>query len=262
MVRTKAKKINITKNYRLFTRSDDNRPLDMRKHRKLEQSMKKYGFLSCFPIVCHRVGDAKQLVVKDGQHRLALAETLSLPVHWIEEDVDFDIADVNNAARTWGIRDYAMKHAANGLTDYREGLEFCDIHGIPIGNAFALLHGTSSFGNIRDAFVSGEFRVRDREWADAVAGIYGPLCRMCPALKNARLLEACMSVCRVKEFDAKRLLHNAERCREKLVAYSTRDAYLQMLEDIYNFGRAKLVGLRSLATMVMRERSAALKKDE
>lgn len=63
-----------------------------------------------------------------------------------------------------------------------------------------------------------------------------------------------MSVCRVPDFDAGRLLQCAARCRERLVSYSTRDAYLGMLEEVYNFGRKQLFGLKSAAVMAMRDR--------
>lgn len=62
-----------------------------------------------------------------------------------------------------------------------------------------------------------------------------------------------MAVCRVEEFEPKRLLRNAERCREKLMPYSTREAYLVMLEEIYNFRQQKLVALKVLAEMTRRE---------
>lgn len=257
MARTSStRKIQATKNYRLFERSMENRPLDMKKHRKLEQSMKAYGFLPCFPIVCCRNGD-KHLIVKDGQHRLAVAETLGLPVHWTEEAIDFDVAVVNSTAKTWVLADYAQKHAANGKKAYKDGLEFVQIHGLPVGTAFSLLGGVTSFSAVSSRFIDGTFVIKDRQWADSVAGIYGPLVQFCPAMKNARFVEACMYVCRVDGFDPKRLLHNAERCREKLVAYRTRDAYLDMLEEVYNFGRAKLVGLKAEATMAMRNRNPA-----
>jgi hypothetical protein len=67
-----------------------------------------------------------------------------------------------------------------------------------------------------------------------------------------------MAITRVEEFDARRLIQNAERCREKLVAFSTREAFLDMLETVYNFGRNKLVGLKALATMALRDRNATV----
>lgn len=250
-----SKKIQSTRNYRLFVRhSGENRVLDVKKHKKLMESMKLYGFLESFPIVCCR-DDKGQLVVKDGQHRLMIAETLNLPVHWVEESVDFDVAIVNSTSRIWQLRDYAQKYAANGVKCYQEGIDFAERHGLPIGTAFALLAGTTSFNNCQEAFVKGEWKVKDREWADAVAGTYAPLVKMSPAVRNARFIEACMAACRVKDFDPSRLIAGAERCREKLVGYSTRDAYLDMIEAVYNFGRKHLVGVKAAAVMAMRDRN-------
>lgn len=245
--------IQSTKNYSMFGRSADNRPTDLKKHKKLKESMEKYGYLKSFPIVVRKEDGV--YVVKDGQHRLMLAQTLGIEVWWVEEDVDFDIATVNSTSKVWVLRDYAEKFAERGLADYQEGLDFSKNHGMALGTAFALLAGTTSFGNCQDDFIGGTFKVKDRPWADAVAGIYGPLSGMSSDLKNVRFIEACMAVCRVPSFAPTRLLQGAKNCREKLVAYSTKDAYLDMLETIYNYKRSNLVGLKSLAMMAMRERS-------
>lgn len=251
-----SNKLNVTKDYRIFKRSMDNRVTDIRRHRKLERSMKQYGFLKSFPISCHRLEDGG-LIVKDGQHRLAIAETLGLPVYWVEEVVDFDIAVVNSTGKIWGVRDYAEKYAANGKKDYAEGLEFADRHKINVGSAFAILAGTTSFGNVTDEYRSGHFKITDREWAEQVAAIYRPITELSQSCKTEKFLAACMAVCRVDGFDGKRLVRGAERCRDKLGSYSTRDAYLDMMEEIYNFGRMHLVGLKSLSLMAMRNRSAS-----
>jgi hypothetical protein len=247
-------KINSTKNYRLFTRSSDNRDTNPGRRRRLKQSMQKYGFLPYFPIVCQR--SEGKLVVKEGQHRLAIAETLGLPVHWVEADKDFDIAEINSTAEVWRIRDYAEKFSKNGLSSYTEGLEFAKTHRLPITIAFALLSGSSSWGNAQGAFISGSFRIKDRPYAEMVAGLYVPLTALSPDIKNARCLQACIMVCRVKEFDGQRLIHGATKCREKLVSYSTREAYLTLFEEIYNFNRNRLFGLKTAAVQAMRSRNA------
>lgn len=258
MPRAPKPKVNVTKNYRLFGRSAENRPLDMKAHKKLEQSMKQYGFLSCFPIVCYR--DGKGLIVKDGQHRLAIAETLGLPVYWMEEETDFDVAIINCTPKTWKLKDYAQKYAAQGKESYQSGLEFAEQYELPIGISFAMLAGTTTFGNIQDQFTRGDFKIKDSEWAYQVAGIYGPFKDLSPEKHNAQLLGAFMGVCRVPEFDPKRLLQNAKRCREKIVSYSTKDAYLEMIEEIYNFGRKTLVPLKIMAANAMRNRNVAKKQ--
>jgi hypothetical protein len=249
-----TQKIQSTRNYRLFKRSDENRVVDIKKHKALMNSMKEYGFLKCFPIIAHRNG-AKQLTVKDGQHRLTIAEILNLPVHWIEDDSDFDIAAINSTAKVWQVGDYAMKFAANGVQSYQEAIEFATEHNIPLTIACGLLAGQSAWRHMKHGFTRGQFKITHRDWAESVVSVYGPLCQMSRDVRNVRFLQACMAACRVTEFEPQRLLQNAKRCREKLVSYSTREAYLDMLEDIYNFGRAKLFGLKAAAQMVMRDRN-------
>lgn len=245
-----------TTNYRLFhSNKHDNRPLDLRKHKKLEKSMLKYGFLKCFPIVCFR-GTSGDLEVKDGQHRLAFAVKHQLPVYWIEDEANFDVAEINCTSKIWSVADYARKFSENGLRDYAEGLAFAEQHGLAIGLSFAMLAGTTSFGNIKGDFEDGKFKVKDRAWADAVATLYIHTGAMSPEVRNARFLEACMMVCRVDGFDHRRFIDGAKRCRDKLTSFSTKDAYLFMMEEIYNFGRKQLVGLKAAALMAMRERNA------
>lgn len=253
--RLHGRKVNATRDYRLFVRSDENRVINPKKHKKLERSMREYGFLSCYPIICFR-DEQKRLIIKDGQHRLNFAETLGLPVYWIEVEIDFDVAKVNSTAKVWTVRDYAEKWAQRGLKPYVEGLEFSERHGLPIGITFAILNGTTTFGNVQSDFEDGTFKIKDRAWAESIAAIYGPITTLSADTRNAAFLTACMAVCRVPDFDQKRLLHNASRCRDKLVSYSTREAYLEMIEEVYNFGRKQLVGLKSQATMAMRERNA------
>ncbi len=257
MAAAKQRKITATKSYRLFGRSGENRPVDLKKHKKLYDSMRRYGFLSCFPIVCVR-DDSGNLVVKDGQHRLAIAEELGLPVFYVIEDTDFDVAVINCTPKPWTLRDYAQKFAENGVSAYREGIEFAEQHGLPIGTAFALLGGTTTFSNIQGSFIDGTLKMRDREWADAVASVYCSVVTLSRHVSNARFIEACMAACRVEEFDIARMIRGAERCREKLVSYSTRDAYLDMMEEVYNYGRKQLVALKVSALQAMRNRNAVM----
>lgn len=257
MVRIEQRNIKSTKNYRLFARSDENRSLDLKKHKKLYLSMKQYGFLPCFPIVCVKNGNGVR-IVKDGQHRLAIAEELGLAVHYVDEAVDFDVAVINCTPRSWTLRDYAEKFAARGHADYVYGMEFVERHGVPFGIGFAMLGGTTTFGNIQDAFVSGNFKAKDKQWAECVGSAYSAMVALSSSLKNARFLEACMAAARVEDFSVKRLIDGAKQCRDRLVPFSTREAFLDMMEYVYNFHRQKTIPLKFLATQAMRERSAAV----
>jgi hypothetical protein len=238
--------------------SADNRPRNEGKHKGLLKSMQAFGFLPCYPIVCIRDKD-KHLVVRDGQHRLAFAETLGLPVVYIVVDESFDIAAVNNSQVVWSTRNYAETFAAQGRSQYQDGLDFADRHGLPVGIAFGMLAGTSSFNNVVRDYKNGDFTIRDRGWAETVGAIYAHLAALAPRCKNARLIEACMAVARVPGFDAARLIHGADSAREKIVPYATRDAYLTLLEELYNFNRVvrNRVPLKMDAEKAMHERNAA-----
>lgn len=256
--RRSSRTISSTTNYRLFKISEENRALDLQRHGRLKKVMRKYGYLGAFPIVCVR-NENKELIVKDGQHRLAIAEELGLPVSYVVEDTDFDIAEVNCTAKLWTLRDYAVKYASNGNLAYEEGLEFCETYSLSISIGFSLLAGTMNFSQHGDAFRTGRFKIKDKEWASTVAGIYSKLIGMSKEIRNSRFTEACIAVCRVDNFDPNRLLQGAKRCRDKLVAYSTRDAYLAMIEDVYNFGRKGLVPLKIQAIQAMKERNPTKK---
>lgn len=247
-------KIQSTKNYSLFNQSGENRAIDVKKHKRLRLSMEKYGFLKSFPVVCVR-GKNGKLYVKDGQHRLALAELLGLSVWYVEEDTDFDVATVNSTAKVWTLADFAEKYAARGNQAYAQGMAFAKEHGVPLGTAFAMLAGTTSFGNVEPQFVDGTFEIKDRAWAEAVVSVYGPLVKLNGAIRNAAFLAACMATCRVAGFDTKRLIAGARQKPEALKSYSTREGYLEMLEDLYNHRRSRLVALKNEAIMAMRARN-------
>ena len=257
----KPPKINVTKTYTLFSRSDENRPLDLKRHRALEQQMQLYGYIPAYPIVCIR-DEKGHLVVKDGQHRLAFAEKLGLPVYWVEDETGFDVASINNTQKAWLPIDYARKFADAGQADYAELLEFKEEHGIPLTVACSLLSGTVGFNAVSESFYGGTFVIKDRPWAKAVVSVYSPIVKMEPKLKAAPFLLACMAVSRVKGFSPKRVVENVNRCRQKLIAYANRDGYLDMLEEIYNFGQKNLIGLKIEATKAMRERNPRLKKND
>jgi hypothetical protein len=164
------------------------------------------------------------------------------------------VAEINCTAKTWGVIDYARKWAANDLADYQEVLSFMQSYGLPCSMAFSMLGGTMSYSNVDAAVKAGTFKVKDRPWAEQVATLYVRAVALASPLKGMRFLEVCMAVCRVPDFAPARFLQNADRCREKLVPYATREAFLAMMEDVYNYGRQRLYGLKAAAMMVMRER--------
>jgi hypothetical protein len=252
----KPPKINVTRNYDLFREtSGENRPLDLKRHRALDESIRECGFIPAYPIICER-DDKGRLTVKDGQHRLAFAKKHQTPVYWIEDDSGFDVAAVNNTQKGWQPMDYAGRFAAAGGKDYAELIEFKTTHGIPLTIAAALLAGQTTFHNLAHKFYNGEFVVTDRAWANSVVAVYLPVVKLDKSLKNGRFLLACMAAARVKGFSAKRFSEVAQRApRNYIGPYSTRDAYLDMIEKIYNYQQKNIFAIKIEAIKAMRERN-------
>lgn len=260
MSRTPKPTIRATKDYSLFDTSPDNRQLHIKKHKKLEASIKKYGCLPYWPIVVHRNGTGKMKIL-DGQHRLAFAEAQGLPVYFIVADQEFDIAEINNTQKVWQLLDYVEVFSAQGKRDYAEALDFSQEHGLCLGRALAVLAGNTTVSAVKDDVERGTYKIKDREYARRVASTYCPAVALEKSIRKDTFLDACMAACRVDDFEPNRFIEGAKKCRSKLINYSDKDSFLQMMEDIYNHNRRTLFPLRIKAIEVMRSRKIG-KKDK
>ena len=237
-----------TSNYNLFTFEKGNRDINPSKHKVIKKILKEQGFRKSMPIVCVR-GKNKKLIVKDGQHRLKICEELGIKVWYSVEDTDFDTAELNNSQVPWTPMDYAKKWADLGKKDYMVGIKFIQAWNLPISKAFLILSG-DVHGRMRsrtDEFRAGKFEIRDYDKANQIASLYASMMIISPTLKTSRFLEALMSVSIIECFDPARLIQKSKLQRDKLLSYSTRDAYIDMIEKVYNYRSQKLVPLAIMA---------------
>ena len=253
--------LRVTKDYSVFIQSKDNRPVNMQgqKARALESSMQKNGYVPAYPIHCRKAGT--KLEIRDGQHRYGAAMKLGLPVWYVVCEDDIDVAELQQGQTPWSMLDYAKCFSAQGKEPYAELLEFIATHQVPVGMAASLLSGAASFTNIRRTYINGDLRVKSRERAHTIASLFKFLVGLSSRMNNARLLQAIYACSHVAEFDAQRVREGAGRCAEKLIAYSTSDAYMTMLEDLHNFGRKQRVPIKIPAQDAMRARNPTLRNN-
>jgi hypothetical protein len=252
-----SNKLAKTSNYAMFSIDDENRPLQLNgaKRSELRRSMQKYGFLKAYPILC--VQRSGKLWVKDGQHRLAIAQELGLAVWYVIEDQDIDIAALNNTQCTWKASDYLGRYAAQGNTDYIELQEFRDRHRLTISLCIGLLGDQAEERNLHEKFKSGKFKVKSRKTADRIATLYTRIGEHNRRVKSRFLMGALFAMCQIDGLDDERLLHGVERCPELLVSYGSREGYLDMLERLYNYGRRTKYPLKIEAENAIRRRNPA-----
>ncbi len=222
-----------TRDYSQFIVSDTNRSVDSRHIRKLMDSMGEYGWIPAFPMLVHRTGCGMEII--DGQHRFFVAKALGLPVWYVECENGYDVARINRPQCPWKLMDYAENFAKRGVESYAEALEFAEKNGMTIGDAAALLGGTTSYSNIREAWMSGEYQITDRNHAERVAYLYTSLRGISREAVDRAMRLALIAVARVPGIDYRRLVRNAKALPDRLVKYATRDAALDMLEEVYNY---------------------------
>jgi len=254
-----------TKNYGLFHSNTKNRPVDVSKRRDLRESMTKYGYIPAYPIHCVR--ENSKLTVIDGQHRLAIAQELNLPVSYMVcDDADVNIPALAKTQRVWKCCDYAGSFAAQGKAAYQELIDFAVQHNLPLSTSLSILSdqggSINATSNTARKYKNGEFVVKNRGQADRVARLYAAMSTYAPQIKTRFFIAALWAVCCVPGLDEERLVSGARRCPENLIKYGNRDAYLTMLEHIYNFGRTKKVPLKIEAENILSKRNPVKPKTE
>lgn len=242
-----------SKDYGMFDRSKENRPVELGNRRILRSSMELHGWVKAYPMHVTR-GANNRLVIIDGQHRFEIAKELGIPVWFVETENHVDVAMINNAQRKWAYRDYAGSFAQRGNQEYIKLLEFADRHQIPVLSAVTMLSGTSS-SNKDDAYKSGTWKISSTGFADRVVIIFNEIKKFNKAVCKENLITSISTCCRVYGFQDARMIQAVNRCPEKLMTYSTSSALVEMLEDIYNFGRRDIFPLKIEAEKILRQRS-------
>jgi len=247
-----------TTHYHMFALSEKNRPVVLtdKNTKNLIASMERHGWLSSFPMTVRKSLDGK-LEVVDGQHRLHIAMKLGLPAKYVEENRDIDVAALQTTQKAWKLEDYVSKYAKEGVADYAELLQYSAASGIGVSLSSAFLGGTVSHGNIRQALLRGQWRIKDRETAHRLQNILTALAEINPKFRHKNCITAVYRLLFVAQFDSNRLLAGARRQAGSVLSVSTIDAWSQALERLYNYGRKEHVPLAFLADEAARARNFA-----
>lgn len=107
-----AEKIKIfkTSDYSIFGVNKHNRAVDETHVKRVVKSMRENGFNPDFPILVNK----SDMTVIDGQHRLAAAKILRIPVYFkfaMEEYTAAAIMEINSTSKKWSWLDFATTMA-------------------------------------------------------------------------------------------------------------------------------------------------------
>lgn len=258
-----TKTIQSTKNYSLFSYSEHNRAVNVSRRRALRDSMQKHGWIKAYPMVCEIVNG--KLVIKDGQHRFTIAQELGISVHYIITTDKSDVAEINAAQKSWVMSDYAERFARLGNPAYEFLMEYSKTHNIPVLTCAALLNeqSTCSVTNFREAFVSGNFKIKNTGYATMCVRCFTAIREENKECATASMMQAIAACCHVSSFDVERMIKAIHTRGDLLKRVNNRPYCLEILEKIYNNGlmAKNQIPLKFEAEKAVKDRNAVgLKK--
>jgi hypothetical protein len=239
MQATEIGKVFKTDNLGQFQKIEGNRDLDHVHLSRLRESIRSDNRLSAAPIIVN-----EKLEVIDGQHRLAAARELGLEIYFIivvGADRDSMIV-LNQNVQNWKPRDFAEYWVRKGHEGYKVYLEFIKQYGLEhqiIMCLFSDFRGSS--GSTVRAFRAGEFSPDGKqvEWAHEQARMLFDLGQFHDRYLRRTFVLAATNMFNTIGYDHQHMISRLAAQPTSLVPCVTAEAYLQILENIFNYNLKK-----------------------
>ena len=223
--------ISSTKNYDQFHVDPINRKVDPKHVKELIEAIQEKNLLREYPIV---VDEHFKLI--DGQHRLAAAKSLNVPVFFIvsrEAKVE-DIPLITSRVAHWTSANHLHSWIARDNQNYIALQKFnASYPFLTISMCRYLLSGGTK--NSIDEFKQGEFQVVRPELAELVATTLLDFKRYTKLYTYFQFVNAVMHMVAHPKYDHKRMMTKLEYLSRRLVKCVDTQTYLDMLSEIYNY---------------------------
>lgn len=201
-----VKQVYETTNLDKFKELQGNRPIKVSK--ALRESIVKRGILTEIKV-------NRKMEVLDGQHRLAVARELGLPIMYTFDDSDIDVAELNSTSKSWKIEDYIHKYAESGYQSYKQLLTLLDLYpALRISATIANALGYSSTAGRKTSIVrEGNFRFRNYKAYEEFVQAYQKFIDTTDFRSNTQLQGVYFLLYTLNNF-------NPERFTKKVIAYN------------------------------------------
>jgi hypothetical protein len=251
-------RIETTMDYDLFELHDFNR--DVVKIKNLTSSMRTHGWIDAYPIHAIRNGN-KKFKIKAGHHRYVVAKELRVPLKYVVCNDNATIPELERATNPWRLADYLISRVRSGDPHYLAVKQYMDRTGITLQQCISLLGGESAGShNKQEPFKDGKFTLGDRTHADIVADIIVH-CRSCgiPVATLSLFVNAVSKMAWIPEFNPAVFKQKVTNFKSLVQKQPTAQAYLELIEAIYNRQSKAKKPLAFLADEAAKKRSAVPK---
>lgn len=234
--------IEFTYEYDVFERMPGNRPVSESHVLNLMRKMRQKDLL--VPIQINQ-----NFEVVDGQHRLEARRRLNLIVPYFASP-EYGLEEVqalNATQKRWTNEDFVQSYIELGKKDYLSYRWFRHRYKLPHNQSLAMLTGLTNSGDSkasRAAFKSGDLKVTHLEEAKKQGDLFLEIANHFEEWNNSRFVHALLQAMRKKHFDFKEFMKKLEAHPGLLKPQPSSDAYLQNIEDLYNYKRRDKVAIR------------------
>jgi len=238
---TKINDMFSTNDYGIFKDITGNRHLNLSHLERLTTSMEE-KYLT-IPIIAN-----ENYEVIDGQHRIACAKNLGLPIYFIICEgytlKDVQMSNANNIK--WENMDFAISWAEMDYYDYKEYIKFHRRYRFSHSVNLYLLSGSIENRRVSNYdFRAGRFKVTDINMAHKLAKmIYDFETTFPQGFKKKAFIMAALTLFRISEYGHEEMIRKGELQPRKFVNCATTEDNIRMLEEIYNYKRNKDALLR------------------
>lgn len=238
----KVNEVYSTKDYNKFKFRGDNRIVKESHVKGLIENMKLRGWEPGSYVVINEKGE-----VIDGQHRVKAAIQAGVAVHYtIEKKAGFEtIRNLNRNQKNWAITDHIHGFVEENNPHYIKLNNFIkEYKELKVTECMMLCK--NSFSSVpRSEFESGNFTTRDmtkaREWGDYIMSLK-PFFKGYNRSIFVRALVKVLS--KKQEFKFDKFLHKVQLRPNLIRMCGTVEQYVEMIEEIYNFGSRDKINLR------------------
>jgi hypothetical protein len=224
--------IKCTMDYSQFFPHPHNRPMDERTVKLIMADMQQNGSDWSEPIVVHSDG-----AIVNGQHRYESEKRLGLPVYYVVNDeMTPERARAHGTiARKWSAYDCIASYASQGLEDYIWLADYLIEHPINIHIIYFAFSG--GFEEKRRSLKSGTFSIsgEERRFLLRLWTVLQDFAPILPSWKSIAFVSAVASLLRDPQYNHQQMMQRLSYQSTRLVRCATRNAYTELLEQIYNY---------------------------
>jgi len=237
----KVNEVYQTKEYSKFKFRNDNRIINQNHVRSLVKNMKENGWEPGSYVVVNALWE-----IIDGQHRTLAAIAAGIPINYtMEKKADFDtIRNLNRNQKNWLMNDHIHGFVAENNVHYVRLQNFMKQYPEFKITEAMMFCKNANVSIPRGTFESGQFTTKDMGKAALWASYLIRLKPFCKFFNRGIFVRAVITCLGNSKFDFEEFFHKVELRPTMLVPCGTREQFIELIEDIYNYRRSQKINLR------------------